>query len=378
MNSTPNHHGDSTKDSKPQLQDLRPRKSTFEWAISFLSIVVAVGIVIWAWNTSEVSPGTLVSNADEAVTYIFGRELSPEERERAGRSAERIVELQLRTEAEESVRSEIGVESGETQQEFDAKVDAALAREKSELGADTIEAMVKRAEARTVVDMRGGYFPMETRSERIWIYAEAILETLAIAVMGTLFAVIVAIPLSLFGASRSLDVILPGASRTRRFFRWLVQFCCRRVLDVGRGFNEFVLALILVAIIGLGPFAGVIALTIHGIGVLGKVIADALETISTGEIDGVTATGARPSQVTVFAVLPQVMPYIVSQSLLRFETNVRSAAVLGLVGAGGIGFLIDAKLKSYQYPEVATIMILIIVLVSLIDWACGRIMRKFV
>ena len=91
---------------------------------------------------------------------------------------------------------------------------------------------------------------------------------------------------------------------------------------------------------------------------------------------GVSATGAPPMHVVSFAVVPQVLPYMVSQSLLRFESNVRSASVLGLVGAGGIGFLIDAKLKSYQFQEVASMMILIIALVSLIDFVCGRIMAR--
>jgi len=154
-------------------------------------------------------------------------------------------------------------------------------------------------------------------------------------------------------------------------------FFTRRGFDACRGFNEFVLALIFVAIIGLGPFAGVMALAVHTFGVLGKVFADALETVQQGEIDGVTATGASATQVVSFAVLPQIMPYVVSQTLLRFESNVRSASVLGLVGAGGIGFLIDAKLKSYDFQEVATMMIMIIVVVSLIDFACGRIMKRF-
>lgn len=347
--------------------------------MSFIGIVIAVGIVIWAWNTSEVSPGKIVTNADAAVAYIFGRDLSPEERARARKDAERVARIQLQLDAEESVREQLGLKPGDPNPPgFQEKVKVQIEKEKAKLGEGGLEAKIKRAETRALIDMRGGYFPIETRSDRIWIYAEALLETLAIAVMSTLFAVIIAVPMSLFGATRSLEVIVPGQSRARTWARRTLHFICRRLFDIGRGFNEFVLALILVAIIGLGPFAGVLALTIHGIGVLGKIIADALETISRGEIDGVTATGARPAQITVFAVLPQVMPYIVSQSLLRFETNVRSAAVLGLVGAGGIGFLIDVKIKSYEYPEVATIMILIIALVSLIDWACGRVMRRFV
>ena len=379
MNNAPDNEEPSKPGATRDLASLRPRKSTFEWAVSFIGIVIAVGIVIWAWNASEVSPGKIVSNADAAVAYIFGRDLSPKERARARRDAERVAKIQLQLDAEESVREELGLKPGDPNPPgFQKKVEAQTEKEKAKLGAGGLEAKIKRAETRALVDMRGGYFPIETRSDRVWTYAEALLETLAIAVMSTIFAVIIAVPMSLFGATRSLEVLVPGQGRARIWTRRTLHFICRRLFDICRGFNEFVLALILVAIIGLGPFAGVLALTIHGIGVLGKIIADALETISRGEVDGVTATGARPVQITVFAVLPQVMPYIVSQSLLRFETNVRSAAVLGLVGAGGIGFLIDVKIKSYQYPEVATIMVLIIALVSLIDWTCGRVMRRFV
>jgi len=119
-------------------------------------------------------------------------------------------------------------------------------------------------------------------------------------------------------------------------------------------------------------------LAVHTFGVLGKVFADAFDTINEGEVEGVTASGASPVHVISFAVLPQVFPLVISQTFLRFESNVRSASVLGLVGAGGIGFLIDAKLKSYQFQEVATIMLIIIVLVSIIDFGCSWIVKRFV
>jgi len=122
----------------------------------------------------------------------------------------------------------------------------------------------------------------------------------------------------------------------------------------------------------------VLALAVHTFGVLGKVFADALDTIGKGEVEGVLASGAPSPHVISFAVLPQVFPIVISQTLLRFESNVRSASVLGLVGAGGVGFLIDAKLKSYQFQEVATIMLLIIILVSIIDFGCSRIVKRFV
>lgn len=366
-------------DAPDSHRDLLPRRSTVEWIARFVSLVIAAGVVIWAWNASEVRPGVLVSNADRAVTYVLGRTLSEDEKTQVRDQATRLVDLRIRADAEAKVRRDLGLTAGdETPANFDATVRAAVADEERLLGADGILRRVDRESARIMLDKRGGYLPPETRWSRVREYGAALLETIAMAVMGTLFCIVAAIPLSLFAADTSLRVVIPGDSASRRWTRSIVHFVFRRLFDVCRGFNEFVLALILVAIIGLGPFAGVLALAFHGIGVLGKVVADALETIQPGEVEGVTATGARPAQIISFAVLPQVMPYIVSQSLLRFETNVRSASVLGLVGAGGVGFLIDAKMSAYQYREVATIMLMIIAVVSAIDWGCGRVMKRFV
>ena len=365
-------------DLPSSYRDLRPRRTTFEWIAWFVSLVIGVGVVIWAWNASEVRPGVLISNADRAVTYVFGRTLSDAERAEVRRQAERLVDLRIRTDAEVAVRKNLDLAANaEVPADFEDRVERTIEQEMADLGPAGIAARIDRESARIMLDKRGGYLPPETRWGRLREYGAALLETIAMAVMGTLFCVIAAIPLSLFAAHTSLRVLIPGDAPVRRGIRTTIHFVFRRLFDVCRGFNEFVLALILVAIIGLGPFAGVLALAFHSTGVLGKVVADALETIAPGEVEGVTATGARPSQVISFAVFPQIMPFIVSQALLRFETNVRSASVLGLVGAGGVGFLIDAKMSAYQYREVATIMIMIIVVVSAIDWSCGRVMKRW-
>ena len=138
------------------------------------------------------------------------------------------------------------------------------------------------------------------------------------------------------------------------------------------------MALIFVAVIGLGPFAGVLALAIHTFGVLGKVFSEAIETIDPGQVEAVMASGAGAVQVVVFSVLPQVMPLMVSYSLLRFESNVRSATILGFCGAGGIGFLMFDKLNGYLYREVATMMIMVIISVSIIDYLCGKLRNQFI
>jgi len=206
----------------------------------------------------------------------------------------------------------------------------------------------------------------------------ALLETVAIAIWGSLFAVLAAVPVSVLAATNTLEIVCQGDSRMHRAIRWFSYFVIRRFLDFCRGFNEFVMALIFVAVIGLGPFAGVLALAIHTFGVLGKVFSEAIETIDPGQVEAVMASGAGAVQVVVFSVLPQVMPLMVSYSLLRFESNVRSATILGFCGAGDIGFLMFDKLNGYLYREVATMMIMVIISVSIIDYLCGKLRNQFI
>ncbi len=356
-----------------------PRLTSGQWVRNAVLAVVALGLLGWAWEKSAIDPGVLVENRSRAAEYLFGRPIDEAQRERLLGQAERTVELRLRDQAADELRGEAGLgATAPLPAELLERVDDTVAATRAALGEEEISRRVESAYRRMANESRGGYFPPETDLKKVEVYADAILETLAIALWGTLFAVIVSVPAALLSSEKTLRIVLPGERWWLVGMRRSAVFVGRRSFDVCRGFNEFVLALILVAVIGLGPFAGMLALAIHTFGVLGKVFADAIETVRKDEVEGVTATGAGPAQVISFAVLPQVMPYFVSQALLRFESNVRSATVLGIVGAGGIGFLIDAKLKAYQYREVATMMILIIVLVSAIDFACGRIMRKLV
>lgn len=341
--------------------------------------LLILSALTWSANKSELSPITLVNNREQAVEYIFGRSLSEEERERVYEQAARTTRLSLREDAEKQVLSELGLARTDTRpDDIEQQIDARQAQLRSALTEEEWERRVMRSAKRAELERKGGFFPLETGRESIELYLEFTLETIAIAIWGTLLAFVAALPVSLIASQRSLQIMSTGGSVWHRGGRRLGAFLTRRGFDACRGFNEFVLALIFVAVIGLGPFAGVLALAVHTFGVLGKVFADALDTIGKGEVEGVLASGAPSPHVISFAVLPQVFPIVISQTLLRFESNVRSASVLGLVGAGGIGFLIDAKLKSYQFQEVATIMLMIIILVSIIDFGCSWIVRRFV
>ena len=189
------------------------------------------------------------------------------------------------------------------------------------------------------------------------------IETVQIAVWGTLLAVLPAIPLS-FLAARNLQ------SR-----RWVYQ-STRQVLNVVRSINELILALVFVSAVGLGPFPGVLALALHGAGMLGKFFADAIEEIDQGPLEALRATGARPLQIIVFGVLPQVITAWIAVVLYRFEVNLRSATVLGMVGAGGLGFELVSSLKLFRYPETATCIIVITVMVVVADTLSSHLRHR--
>lgn len=340
--------------------------------------LLILAVLSWSGAKSDLDPGLLVENRGRAAEYVLGRQLSDAQIAETYQSAERTLMLSLERQARLQLVEELRLEPGAPRPEgFDEAIDARTTELRNETTLEEWDTLVERQARRVKRERSGGFFPPETDPDSLRLYADALLETIAIAIWGTLLAMVAALPIAVLGSHRTLSILSTAGGPIPGLLRRLGVFFTRRGFDACRGFNEFVLALIFVAIIGLGPFAGVMALAVHTFGVLGKVFADALETVQQGEIDGVTATGASSTQVLSFAVLPQIMPYVVSQTLLRFESNVRSASVLGLVGAGGIGFLIDAKLKSYAFQEVATMMIMIIVVVSLIDFACGRIMKRF-
>src|SRR5690606_6052881 len=168
------------------------------------------------------------------------------------------------------------------------------------------------------------FFPPDFTDWRM--YLKEMIVTVQIALWGTVLAIICAIPLSIL----SSENIVP----------WWVYQPVRRLLDACRSINEMVFAMLCVVAVGLGPFAGVLALFISTTGVLAKLFAEAVEAIEPGPVEGVRATGASALQVVIYGVLPQVLPLWISYALYRFESNVRSATVVGMVGADGIGVIL--------------------------------------
>ncbi|MCB4768993.1 phosphonate ABC transporter, permease protein PhnE [Ancylobacter sp. Lp-2] len=196
------------------------------------------------------------------------------------------------------------------------------------------------------------------------VYFNSMVETLAIAVWGTLLAVIVGIPFGILCA----DNVVP---------RW-VAFPVRRVMDACRAINELVFALIFIAAVGLGPFAGVLALFVHTTGVVAKLFSEAVEAIDPAPVEGIRGTGGSWLQEVIYGVLPQVLPLWISYTLYRFESNVRSATVLGIVGGGGIGMVFNETMRGFLYSQAAAILIIVIVTVSLLDVISQNIRKRFI
>ena len=194
---------------------------------------------------------------------------------------------------------------------------------------------------------------LEPNFSHLDYYIEEMVLTVQIAVWGSVLSVIAAVPFGILSSSNMAPV-------------WVVQ-PVRRLMDAFRAINELVFAVLFVVAVGLGPFAGVMALFIHTTGVLAKLFSEAVEAIDPRPVEGIRTTGATKVQEVVYGVIPQVLPLWISYALYRFESNVRSATVLGLVGAGGIGQVMFESIRSFQYSESATILLVVIVTVSLID-----------
>lgn len=190
-------------------------------------------------------------------------------------------------------------------------------------------------------------------------------ETLSMAFLGTLLGAIIAFPLSFF-----------GAKNINRFN--FLRLSTRRGYDVIRAFETLILALIFIRAFGLGPLPGVLAITVSEIGTLAKLFSEAIENTSNKPVEGVKAAGGSGVQAIRFGTMPQVMPVLLSIVLYNFESNVRSGTILGIVGAGGIGFLLADRISAYRWDEAWTIIMMIIVMVYVIDWISGKVRGRII
>jgi phosphonate transport system permease protein len=187
----------------------------------------------------------------------------------------------------------------------------------------------------------------------------ALAETLAMAFLGTLLAAVVALPVSFLGAGN----VVANA---------LTRFTVRRGYDGLRAVDSLIWALIFVSAVGMGPFAGILALALPDIGTLAKTFSEALESADRRPVEAVRASGGSRLQAIRYGLLPQVMPVMLAQVLYTFESNTRSATILGVVGAGGIGLALADRIRINNWDEAAFIVILILIVVAAIDTASRR------
>jgi phosphonate transport system permease protein len=194
-------------------------------------------------------------------------------------------------------------------------------------------------------------------------------ETILLALMGTVLGVLFSVPLSFLGARN-----LMGGSAIGRG----VYYVMRLLFTITRSIEVLILGLIMVVIVGIGSYAGVLAIVVHSIGSLGKLYSEAIESIEPGPVEAITATGANRLQTVLAAVVPQVIPEFLAVTIFWWDHNVRMSTVLGLVGGGGIGFLLVQYMNLLQYNQAATVLWMIVIVVMIMDYASATIRARLV
>ena len=210
-------------------------------------------------------------------------------------------------------------------------------------------------------DILSRMFPPDFSNLRELTYA--MFETIEIAFLGTFIAIVLSIPLGLFSAKN----LAPN------YFIYLV---CKTIVIFFRAIPEFIIAMILVIAIGFGAMPGVLALGLHTMGFLAKFYAEDIEHINKGPIDALKSSGATKSQIISFGVIPQILPSFVANNLYILDRNIRMATMLGIVGAGGIGYELQSSFRMFEYERVSAIIILIFLTIFLIDHLSSFIRSK--
>ncbi len=216
---------------------------------------------------------------------------------------------------------------------------------------------------------KAGFFglPAFALTEQARLVLIAMWDTILMALIGTIWTVIIAAPLS-FLAARN---VMSGSKLTEAIY-WIV----RTTFNILRSIEVLIVAVIAAVVVGIGSYAGVLAITIHGVGALGKLYSEAIESIDEGPIEALRATGANRFQTTLYAMLPQVIPAFISFTFYRWDINVRMATVVGLVGGGGIGFLLIQYMNLLLWRDAAVAIWAIVVVVMTLDWLSGWVRRK--
>ncbi|GLR89166.1 phosphonate ABC transporter, permease protein PhnE [Bradyrhizobium iriomotense] len=192
------------------------------------------------------------------------------------------------------------------------------------------------------------------------LYLKALGETLSIALLGTTLAATLALPVSLLAAR---NIVPPN----------IIRFPVRRFLDSIRGVDTLIWALVWINVVGLGPFAGVLAIMVSDFGALGKLFSEAIEAADKKQVEGIRASGGSALHEIRFGLMPQVLPVIAGQVLYFIESNTRSASIIGIVGAGGIGLQLAEQIRVLEWQKVSFLVLMILVAVAAIDFISGKL-----
>ncbi len=211
----------------------------------------------------------------------------------------------------------------------------------------------------------GGLLP----SDELKLAIEKMVETIFLGLMATLFGIVLAVPVSFFAARN----LMGGSSLTMAIY-----YLVRTVLNIIRSIEPLIWAIIAVLWVGLGPFAGIIALTVHSIAALGKLYSESIESIDPGPIEAIQATGANRLQTIMYAVVPQVLPPFISFTIYRWDINVRMSTIIGAVGGGGIGFLLMQWIRLLDYRSAGIAVWFIAITVAILDYISAEIRERFV
>jgi phosphonate transport system permease protein len=205
-------------------------------------------------------------------------------------------------------------------------------------------------------------FPPDFSNASSWWHP--LIDTLAMSIAGTAVAILLSFPLAFFAARNTSP-------------HPILFYCARTLLNGLRSVPELIMGITFVAAVGFGALPGVLALGLHSVGMVGKFFAEAIEHVDDGPVEAAHATGATSLQVLYHAVLPQVLPQFAAVAIYRWEYNFRASTVIGMVGAGGIGFELMSSLRILQYQQVSAIMLIILVMVMIVDWFSGYLRHKF-
>ncbi|MEA3334568.1 MAG: phosphonate ABC transporter, permease protein PhnE [Chloroflexota bacterium] len=384
--------------------EYRPRKSFWQYLLRWILIISGIFIFVWAWRVTEIDLAALPEGFDD-VKPLLSALMHPEvlSREEEDFTITALLQVpcsddppaQMKPREEgymilSSTCADRGEEVGVVGQNFppDTEISLRLAAADNPR-IDILDVVTSDGDGsfETVITVPSDWLSREeflahrlqaqytivtgplTLSETTKLVIDKMIETVLLAMMATALAVVFAVPISFFAARNLM---------TRSRIGTVIYYVVRLTLNLLRAIEPLIWAIIFAVWVGVGPFAGVLALTLHSIAALGKLYSEQIESIDPGPIEAVTATGANPLQNVIYGVVPQIVPPYIAFTLYRWDINVRMSTVIGLVGGGGIGFLLIQWINLLQYKQAAVAVWAIAIVVAIMDYVSAVVRERLV